>query len=74
MITVRVDEELKEKIKKYPNVNWPDYIRKSLEQRIKEEEMREASEMMDRIAEKISPSWSGSREIRRWRDRDDDQP
>ena len=73
MITVRVDEELKEKLKKYPNVNWSEYVRKSLEQKLREEEMREASETMDGIAEKTSPGWSGIREVRRWRDRDVDE-
>ena len=69
MISVRVDEELRRRMRKLPSVNWSEYIRASIEEKIKEEEMRQAAEAMDRLAEKTSGDWSGAEEIRRWRDR-----
>jgi len=69
MISVRVDEELRRRMREHPSVNWSDYIRESIEERIRDEEMRAAAEAMDRLAEKTSGDWSGADEVRRWRDR-----
>ena len=71
MISVRVDEGLKEKMGRYPQINWSEYIRENVERRVREEEMREASEVMDELSAKTDPRWSGAREIRRWRSRDE---
>ena len=71
MISVRVDEGLKEKMGRYPQINWSEYIRENVERRVREEEMREASEVMDGLSRKTDPQWSGAREIRRWRSRDE---
>ena len=71
MISVRVDEGLKEKMGRYPQVNWSEYIRENVERRVREEEMREASEVMDELSRKTDPQWSGAREVRRWRSRDE---
>lgn len=68
MISVRVEEELKRKMKALPSVNWSEYIREAVERRIREEEMRKACETMDRLAEKTSGKWSGTEEIRKWRE------
>jgi len=67
-ISIRVDEELKEKMKELENVNWPRYLREAIIDRIREEEMRKACRIMDEIASKTSGKWSGAKEIRRWRD------
>lgn len=69
MISVRVDEELRRRMRGYPSVNWSDFIRESIEEKIREEEMRAAAETMDRLAEKTTGDWSGAQEVRRWRDR-----
>lgn len=68
MISVRVEEELKRKMKALPSVNWSEYIREAVERRIMEEEMRKACETMDRLAEKTSGKWRGTEEIRKWRE------
>jgi hypothetical protein len=69
MISVRVDEELRERMRQFPDVNWSEYIRQSLEKKVSEEEMKRACEKMDELAEKTSGEWRGSDEIRKWRDR-----
>lgn len=71
MISVRVDEDLKEKMGKYPDINWSEYIRKNIERRLKQEDMKKASEIMEELARKTDPNWSGAKEIRRWRQRDE---
>jgi len=71
MISVRVDEELQEKMRKYPDINWSQQIRETIEKRIQQEEMRRAAQTMDKIAEKTDPAWSGADEVQRWRRRDE---
>lgn len=73
MLSVRVDEELQEKMRRYPHINWSQQIREIIEKRIKEEEMRQAAQTMDRLAEKADPAWSGADEVQRWRHRDEPQ-
>jgi hypothetical protein len=71
MISVRVDEELQEKMRRYPKINWSQQIRETIEKRIQQEEMRQAAQTMDKIAEKTDPQWSGSDEVQRWQRRDE---
>lgn len=66
---MRVDDDLKERMRRYPQVNWSEYIRESLERKIREEEMKEATREMDELAEKTTGNWNGADEIRKWRDR-----
>jgi len=67
-ISIRIDEELKERMKEFKDVNWSQYLREAIIERIREEEMRKACNIMDEIALKTSGKWSGTEEIRRWRD------
>ena len=69
MLSVRVDEGLQKRMKKYPSINWSKFIRESIEERIRMEEMMEASRVMDELARKTPKDWSGVDEIRKWRDR-----
>jgi hypothetical protein len=71
MMTVRVDEDLKERMRRHPKVNWSECIRESLERRVREEEMKEAVKEMDELAGKTTGTWSGAEEIRKWRDKPD---
>lgn len=67
-ISIRVGDELRKKMRKFEGVNWSDYLREAIIQRIKEEEIRRACSTMDEIALKTSGKWSGTKEIRKWRD------
>lgn len=67
LISVRIDEELKQRMRDTP-INWSEYIREAIEAKIRAEEMRRAADEMDRIANATRGDWSGSAEIRKWRD------
>jgi post-segregation antitoxin (ccd killing protein) len=65
MISVRIDEELRKRMRDTP-INWSEYIREAIEAKIREE-MRRAADEMDEIAEKTKGDWSGAAEIRKRR-------
>lgn len=77
VISVRIDEQTRRKMKLLSHLNWSEVIRQAITQKIKEEEnrkrrldpkmLKEAAEITDRIR-KPSPSWSSTEEIRKWRD------
>ncbi len=71
MISIRLDPEQKEKMRKLSQVNWSDYLLRCLDEKIREEEMKEAAKGMDELAKKSPPGWNGTDEKRRWRDRRD---
>jgi len=70
MITVRVDDELKEKMNKHQEINWSEHIREQIEKKINQLEAQEAIKIMNTIAEKTG-EWNGQEEIIRWRKRDE---
>jgi Arc/MetJ-type ribon-helix-helix transcriptional regulator len=77
IISVRIDEETRRKMKKLTHLNWSEVIRQAILQKIKEEEskkrtldpkmLKEAAEITDRVR-RPSPSWSSVEEIRKWRE------
>ncbi len=68
-VTVTVPEDLKKKMGKVPDVNWSEVARQAFEETIRQKQMREAAEAIDKLRESSpSPGWSGAREIRKWRD------
>lgn len=77
VISVRIDEQTRRKMKLLSHLNWSEVIRQAITQKIKEEEnrkrrldpkmLKEAAEITDKIR-KPSPSWSSTEEIRKWRD------
>lgn len=68
-MAVRIDEELKEHMRRHPHVNWSEIVREAIEKKVRELEMKEAAKAMDELADKTSGAWSGVEEIRKWRDR-----
>lgn len=77
VISVRIDEQTRRKMKLLSHLNWSEVIRQAITQKIKEEEnrkrrldpkmLKEAAEITDKIR-KPSPSWSSTEEIRKWRE------
>jgi transcriptional regulator of met regulon len=77
VVSVRIDERTRRKMKLLSHLNWSEVIRQAIIQKINEEEnrkrrldpkmLKEAAEITDKIR-KPSPSWSSTEEIRRWRD------
>jgi len=77
VVSVRIDEHIRRKMKLLSHLNWSEVIRQAIIQKIKEEEnrkrrldpkmLKEAAEITEKIR-KPSPSWSSTEEIRKWRD------
>ena len=81
LISIKVPDELKEKMKKYPHINWSEIARSAISRRIELEErlssteidqdlLNEAIKIQDRVRNKtsITEDWSSTEEIRKWRE------
>jgi hypothetical protein len=80
IVTVRLDEKLRNKMKKLRSVNWSEVIRSAIVERISLEEslparrpidvalLQKAIRDQDRLRAKTSGTWSGAEEIRKWRE------
>ena len=77
VVSVKVDRELKDKMKRYSNVNLSETIREAIRREVAEEELkgrrvdpeevREASRLTDSIR-KAAEGWNSTEEIRKWRE------
>ncbi len=72
-VTVSVPEELKKRMAHTKTVNWSEVARQAFEDRLRQQKMVEAAAAMDKLREATKStgpsSWSGVREVRKWRDR-----
>jgi Arc/MetJ-type ribon-helix-helix transcriptional regulator len=80
IVTVRLDERLKSKMKRLRHVNWSEVIRAAIAERIWLEEsiaarrsinldlLQKAITDQDRLRAKSSGVWSGAEEVRKWRE------
>ncbi|MCS7145095.1 MAG: hypothetical protein RMJ28_07360 [Nitrososphaerota archaeon] len=80
VVSFRIGEELKRRMARLRHINWSEVVRRAIAERVELEErlgasrridsgqMREALEDMDRLRAKTSGVWSGSEEVRRWRE------
>jgi Arc/MetJ-type ribon-helix-helix transcriptional regulator len=76
IISARVNDETRRRMKRLPHINWSEVIREAITDRLKREERREVDPSDLREAAKItdalrapSPGWDSTEEIRRWRER-----
>jgi len=77
MVSARVDEDTKRRMRRLPQVNWSEVIREAIVEKIREEERRRDLDPRDlREAARISDSlrapsdgWDSTEEIRRRRER-----
>jgi len=67
-ITVRIPRELKEKMDRFSHVNWSDVVRRALEERVREEEVKWALGAMDEVSRKARPGKPLAEVIREFRD------
>lgn len=79
LITLKIKDEIKKKMRKYRHINWSEVARNAIEERIRLEELAEprhvdsaqlkkAIEVQDRARAKSSGNWSATEEIRKWRE------
>lgn len=67
-ITVRVPEELKERMENCKSINWSEVARKAFEEAARKQEMQCAAESIKKLRIESKPGWNGTEEIRKWRD------
>ncbi len=67
-VTVRVPEELKDRMKHCKSVNWSEVARKAFEDAALKEEMQCAAESIKSLRNESKAEWNGAKEIRKWRD------
>ena len=77
VISARVDEETRRRMRRLPHVNWSEVVRTAIQEKIREEEkrhevdvarMREAAKASDTLRRRHD-GWDSTVEIRRWRER-----
>jgi len=68
-ITVRIPRELKERMDRFKYINWSDVIRKAIEERVREEEVKWALGVMEEISRKAKSERPLAEVIREFRDR-----
>jgi len=67
-ITVRIPRELKERMDRFKYINWSDVIRKAIEERVREEEVKRALEVMEEISRKAKAKKPSAEVVREFRD------
>ena len=67
-ITITVDRELKKRMEELKQVNWSKVARDAFEEEIRRETRRQITNDIKAIREKDRSNWSGSEEVRKWRD------
>ena len=71
LVTVRVDEETKERMEQVHGVNWSQVLRERIQQVLDQESRKnrmEALRIMERLSRKSPPGWDSTAFIRRMRD------
>lgn len=69
-VTVRIDEELREAMKKLSYVNWSEVVREAIRRRVEEEGDRNLAEAIlanERLRRKAPEGWDSAKVIREWR-------
>jgi Arc/MetJ-type ribon-helix-helix transcriptional regulator len=69
IITVKVDEELRERMKRLRYVNWSEVIRESIRKKIEEEDGRNIAEAVllnERLRKAAPEGWDSAKLIREW--------
>ena len=67
-LSIRIRRELREKMKQFSHVDWRAEIERFIEERIREEELRQLLDRIDRILSGVEqggePAWRTIREYR----------
>lgn len=69
-LTVKVDEELREHMRRLKHVNWSEVIRESIRRKIEEEKGRNIAEAVlinERLRREAPEGWDSAKVIRDWR-------
>lgn len=69
-LTVKVDEELRESMRRLRHVNWSEVIRESIRRKIEEENGRNIAEAVlinEKLRKAAPKGWDSTKVIREWR-------
>ncbi len=69
-ITVRIDPEIKKRMKKYSYINWSEVVRRAIIEKLREEEKRNLAEALlinEKLRKKAPEGWDSAEVIRLWR-------
>ena len=71
-ITVRIDPEIKKRMKKYSYINWSEVVRKAILEKLNEEERKDIAEALlinEKLKRKAPEGWDSTEVIKSWRRR-----
>ncbi len=69
-ITVRIDPEIKKRMKKYSHINWSEVVRRAIIEKLNEEEKRNLAEALlinEKLRRKAPEGWDSAEVIKLWR-------
>ncbi|MCD6488234.1 MAG: hypothetical protein J7K21_03310 [Desulfurococcales archaeon] len=70
--TIRIDPEIKKRMKKYSYINWSEVVRRAILEKLNKEERKNIAEALlinEKLRRKPPRGWSSVEVIRFWRDR-----
>ncbi len=71
-ITIRIDPEIKKRMKKYSYINWSEVVRRAILEKLNEEERKNIAEALlinERLRRKAPKGWDSTEVIKSWRRR-----
>ncbi len=69
-ITVRIDPEIKKKMRKFSYINWSEVVREAILKKLREEERKNVAEALlinEKLRRKAPEGWDSAEVIRSWR-------
>ena len=69
-ITVRIDPQIKKRMRRYNYINWSEVVRKAILEKLEEEEKKNIAEALllnEKLRRRAPKGWSSTEVIRRWR-------
>ncbi len=71
-ITIRIDPEIKKRMKKYSYINWSEVVRKAILEKLYEEEKKNIAEALlinEKLRRRAPEKWDSTEVIKSWRRR-----
>lgn len=71
-ITVRIDPEIKKRMKKYSHINWSEVVRRAIIEKLREVEKRDLAKALlinEKLKRKAPEGWDSTEVIKLWRRR-----
>ena len=71
-ITVRIDPEIKKRMRKFSYINWSEVVRKAILEKLVEEEKKNIAMALlinEKLRRKAPREWDSTEVIKRWRRR-----